>query len=101
MSRTPAYYGFWHHLGGWRLRLAAWLVLLALILPILVIVPLAFNAEPFSSFTEGMVTLQPEAWSLRWYREVFNDPPWLLAIRNSFSNGIFAKIGRASCRERA
>lgn len=92
MSRTPAYYGFWHHLGVWLLRLGAWLVLLFLILPILVIVPLSFNAEPFFSFTEGMVTLQPEAWSLRWYREVFNDPRWLLAIRNSFIIGIFATL---------
>lgn len=92
MSRTPAYYGFWHRLGVWLLRLGAWLVLLFLILPILVIVPLSFNAEPFFSFTEGMVTLQPEAWSLRWYREVFNDPRWLLAIRNSFIIGIFATL---------
>ena len=90
--KTPSYYGFWHHLGSWLLKTSSWLVLLFLILPILVIVPLSFNAEPFFSFTEGMVTLQPEAWSLRWYREVFNDPRWLLAIRNSFIIGIFATL---------
>lgn len=89
---TLAYYGFWHRLGVGLLRLSAWLVLLFLILPILVIVPLSFNAEPFFSFTEGMVTLQPEAYSLRWYREIFNDPRWLLAIRNSFIIGIFATL---------
>lgn len=67
-------------------------MLLFLILPILVIVPLSFNAEPFFSFTEGMLTLDPEAYSLRWYREIFNDPKWILAIKNSFFIGILSTI---------
>ena len=90
--KTPAYYGFWHHLGTWLLKAGSWLVLLFLILPILVIVPLSFNAEPFFSFTEGMLTLDPEAYSLRWYREIFSDPKWLLAIKNSFIIGIFSTL---------
>jgi len=90
--KIPAYYGFWHHLGNWLLKVSSWLVLLFLILPILVIVPLSFNAEPFFSFTEGMLTLDPEAYSLRWYREILNDPKWILAIKNSFVIGIFATI---------
>ena len=90
--KTPSYYGFWHHLGNWLLKTSSWLVLLFLILPILVIVPLSFNSEPFFSFTEGMLTLQPEAWSLRWYEQVFNDPRWLLAIKNSFIIGFFATL---------
>lgn len=90
--KTPAYFGFWHHLGNWLLKVSSWLVLLFLIVPILVIVPLSFNSEPFFSFTEGMLTLQPEAWSLRWYEQVFNDPRWLLAIKNSFIIGFFATL---------
>ncbi len=90
--KIPAYYGFWHHLGSGLLKTFSWLVLLFLILPILVIVPLSFNAEPFFSFTEGMLRLQPEAWSLRWYEQVFDDPRWLLAIRNSFVIGVFATL---------
>lgn len=90
--KTPSYYGLWHHLGSWLLKIASWLVLLFLILPILVIVPLSFNSEPFFSFTEGMLKLQPEAWSLRWYEQVFNDPRWLLAIKNSFIIGFFATL---------
>lgn len=90
--KIPAYYGFWHHLGHGLLKTFSWLVLLFLILPILVIVPLSFNAEPFFSFTEGMLRLQPEAWSLRWYEQVFDDPRWLLAIRNSFVIGVFATL---------
>ncbi|HLT03575.1 MAG TPA: ABC transporter permease [Pseudomonas sp.] len=88
----PTYYNLWQRLGAWLIRFSAWLVLLFLILPVLVIVPLSFNVEPFFSFTEGMITLQPEAYSLRWYREIFSDPRWMLAIRNSFIIGIFATL---------
>jgi putative spermidine/putrescine transport system permease protein len=90
--KIPSYFGFWHHLGAWLLKTSSWLVLLFLIMPILVIIPLSFNVEPFFSFTEGMLTLQPEAYSLRWYREIFNDPKWILAIQNSFMIGIFATL---------
>ena len=90
--KIPAYYGFWHHLGAWLLKTSSWLVLLFLILPILVIIPLSFNVEPFFSFTEGMLTLQPEAYSLRWYSAIFSDDKWLLAIKNSFLIGIFATL---------
>ena len=45
----PSYYTLWHKLGAWSLQVGAWLVLFFLILPILVIVPLSFNAEPFFS----------------------------------------------------
>ena len=38
-----------------------------LIAPILVIVPLSFNAEPYFTFTEAMLSLDPEGYSLRWY----------------------------------
>ena len=92
MSKIPAYYGFWHHLGSWLLKTSSWLVLLFLILPILVIIPLSFNVEPFFSFTEGMLTLQPEAFSLRWYEAIFSDTKWTLAIKNSFLIGIFATL---------
>ncbi len=81
-----------HSLGAWLLKLGAWLVLLFLMLPILVIVPLSFNAEPFFSFTEGMLRLDPQAWSLKWYAEIFNSPQWFLAIRNSIFIGVCATL---------
>ncbi|WP_339408983.1 ABC transporter permease [Pseudomonas sp. EA_35y_Pfl2_R5] len=90
--KIPAYYGFWHHLGSWLLKTSSWLVLLFLIMPILVIIPLSFNVEPFFSFTEGMLTFQPEAYSLRWYTAIFTDDKWLLAIKNSFVIGFFATL---------
>ncbi len=88
----PAYYGIWHKLGSALLKGSSYLVVLFLILPILVIVPLSFNAEPFFTFTEGMLRLDPDAYSLRWYEQIFTDPKWLLSIKNSFIIGIFSTI---------
>ena len=65
-------------------------VFLFLIAPILVIVPLSFNVEPYFTFTEGMLSLDPEAYSLRWYRTVAEDPDWLRALANSLVIGFAA-----------
>ncbi|HEB96891.1 MAG TPA: ABC transporter permease [Sedimenticola thiotaurini] len=92
MQRFPDYYGFWHRLGHYALRYTAYGVLGFLVLPILVIVPLSFNVEPFFSFTRGMLMLDPEAYSLRWYRAIVDNKNWILAIKNSFFIGIFATI---------
>jgi putative spermidine/putrescine transport system permease protein len=88
----PAYFTFWHRLGARVLAWFSFAVLFFLILPIVVIVPLSFNVEPFFSFTEGMLRLDPAAYSMRWYREIFSNPNWMLAIRNSFVIGIAATI---------
>lgn len=92
MGRFPEYFTIWHIAGHYALRIVAALVLIFLILPILVIIPLSFNAEPFFTFTEGMLSLDPQAFSLRWYREIFADERWTLAIRNSFIIGILAAL---------
>lgn len=65
-------------------------VLVFLIAPILVILPLSFNAEPYFTFTEGMLRLDPEAWSLRWYTEVVTDEAWSGALANSLIVGTAA-----------
>lgn len=72
--------GWW-----WRLtyRLLCGAIYLFLCLPILVIVPMSFNAEAYFTFTRAMLTLQPEGYSLRWYAAFLNDPAWMAALRNS------------------
>ncbi|MGC8203521.1 ABC transporter permease [Aliiroseovarius sp. PTFE2010] len=90
--RLPEYYTFWHILGHYALRVTAALVLVFLMLPILVIVPLSFNAQPFFTFTEGMLALDPDAYSLRWYAAIFDNANWMLAIKNSFIIGIAAAL---------
>ncbi len=86
------YYSIQHRWGARLLALTAFFVLLFLMLPILIIIPLSFNAEPFFSFTPGMLKLDPEAYSLRWYRSILDSPNWILAIKNSFIIGIFATL---------
>ena len=49
-----------------RLSLCA-LIFLFLIAPILIIIPLSFNVEPYFTFTEKMLTFDPDGYSLRWY----------------------------------
>ncbi len=42
-------------------------VFVFLIAPIIVVIPLSFNAEKFFTFTREMLSLDPDGWSLRWY----------------------------------
>ncbi|MYD97528.1 MAG: ABC transporter permease [Gammaproteobacteria bacterium] len=63
-----------------------------LVAPILVIVPLSFNAEPYFTFTEGMLRLDADAWSLRWYRSIVEDEQWGRALINSLVIGIAATL---------
>ena len=78
----------WHY----GLRVACGLILFFLIAPVLVVVPLSFNAEPYFTFTRGMLALDAEAWSLRWYRDILHNPQWMHAIKNSFVIGIAATV---------
>lgn len=63
-----------------------------LITPILVIIPLSFNAEPYFTFSEKMLTLNPEGFSLRWYQDFFNSDAWLGSFKNSFIIAICATV---------
>ena len=60
------------------------LILLFLIMPILVIIPLSFNASPYFTFTPEMLAFDPEGYSLRWYQDLFASEDWMRSIRNSF-----------------
>ena len=73
-------------------RVACGLIFAFLLAPLLVSVPLSFNAEPYFTFTEGMLRLDPEAWSLRWYRQVAGDGAWARALANSLFIGAAATL---------
>jgi len=92
MSRFPRYYTPLQKLGALSLSSSAYMVLAFLMLPIIIIIPLSFNAEPFFTFTDGMLALDPEAYSMKWYAEILSDDKWILAIQNSFFIGICATI---------
>ena len=67
-------------------------VFLFLIAPILVIIPLSFNAEPYFTFTEGMMALDKDAYSIRWYKDIATNPQWIFSAKNSIFVAIFSTL---------
>ncbi|TCM74958.1 ABC transporter permease [Rhizobium sp. BK068] len=83
-----------------------------LVAPVLIIIPLGFNAEPYFSFTHKMLALDPEGYSLRWYallakfgmsqpdapfgigwlRDMWSNSTWLNAAKNSMVIGVWSTI---------
>lgn len=57
--------------------IVAWLVLGALVLPLAILIPLAFSASPFLEFP-------PPGLSLRWFANYFSRPDWLAPTVTSF-----------------
>lgn len=68
------------------------LVFIFLVAPILVIIPLSFNAEPYFTFTQAMLRLDPDAWSLRWYRAIIEDELWVRGLINSLIIGVSSMV---------
>ena len=51
------------------------LILFFLVSPLIAIVPLSFNSEPF-------FTYPIPGFSLQWYEQFFNSNAWMLALKN-------------------
>jgi len=88
------------------------LVFLFLIAPILVVIPLSFNAEPYFTFTDKMLRLDPTGYSTRWYdllltfgmdnpdvvrdgswwSDFWSNSSWMNAAKNSVIIGFFSTI---------
>lgn len=88
----PPYAGLLERTWYYGFRFLCALILLFLVLPILIIIPLSFNVEPYFSFTPGMLALDPDAYSLRWYQDIIDNEQWLHSIKNSIIIGISATI---------
>lgn len=85
MTNLPPYVGLLGKVWHYAFRLVCGLILLYLILPILVTIPLSFNTEPYFSYPMP-------GFSLRWYKEIFHNPLWLLSMKNSLIIGFFATV---------
>jgi len=88
LRALPPYVGTLGRVWHISFRLICGAILLYLITPILVIIPLSFNAEPY--FTYPM-----PGFSLRWYEDFFigeKSDVWHLAIKNSIIVAIFATL---------
>ena len=90
-KHTELRYKIWHYV---YLLICAF-VFFFLIAPLFVIFPLSFNAEQYIFFSDDMLALKPEAFSLRWYEDMVygTKNPWGLAFMNSLIIALFATIG--------
>ena len=96
----PSYATKGQRIGWYAFLTYCGLVFFFLIAPIFIILPLSFSASPFFEFTREFMSLEPEAWSLRWYRQMVGissigdttvvTDKWMLGTRNSFIIGISA-----------
>tara|TARA_B110001452_G_scaffold222951_1_gene196006 strand:- start:167 stop:1021 length:855 start_codon:yes stop_codon:yes gene_type:complete len=88
---TPIHYRIWHY----TYLTICGLVFFFLIAPLFVILPLSFNAEQYIHFSEKMLALDPDGFSLRWYKDMIwgTKNPWGLATKNSLIIAFFATIG--------
>ncbi|MGH1369436.1 MAG: ABC transporter permease [Maritimibacter sp.] len=88
------------------------LIFLFLIAPILVVIPLSFNVEPYFTFTEKMLKFDPSGYSIRWYdllltfgmnapdaprdwswwQDAWANAKWISAAKNSVIVGFFSTI---------
>ncbi|MEE9537189.1 MAG: ABC transporter permease [Desulfobacterales bacterium] len=88
----PSYAGPLEKTWYYVFRIICGLVLFFLMAPIVVLIPLSFNAEPYFTFTPGMLSLDAGAFSLRWYQDIINNPQWIHSMKNSVIIGFFATI---------
>jgi putative spermidine/putrescine transport system permease protein len=88
-------------------------IFLFLIAPILIVIPLSFNVEPYFSFTHKMLELDPTGYSMRWYdllltfglnapddavrdsswwAQVWREATWVRAAKSSLWVGLWATV---------
>jgi len=110
MSKMPAYATTGERFSRYMFLVISSSILIFLITPVIIIIPLSFNAEPYFTFTEGMLSLDPAAYSTRWYLDIlhngmaapeaiegwwsdmWNNAQWVKAARNSFFIATIATI---------
>jgi len=94
-------------------RVICALIFLFLVAPILIVIPLSFNVEPYFSFTHKMLAFDPTGYSLRWYDtlltlglnapedavrdsgwwgQVWAQATWVKAAKNSLWIGLWATV---------
>ncbi len=79
----PIYATFGQRVWYYAFRVICALIFIFLITPILVVIPLSFNAENFFTFTPKMLSFDPEGYSLKHYRDFFTNNEWQRSFKNS------------------
>lgn len=78
----------WHH----GFNIICGLIFFFLITPIIVVMPLSFNAQDFFTFTPEMLQFKPEGYSLKHYQDFFSSNDWQRSLKNSIIIAPFATI---------
>lgn len=81
----PEYASLLERIWHYALRILCALLLCFLLAPILVIIPLSFNADSFLMYPMS-------GFSLRWYEEFFTASAWTSALKNSLIVAPFATV---------
>ncbi|MBA5779335.1 ABC transporter permease [Stappia sp. F7233] len=84
MSGLPPYASAGQRTWYYGFRILCALIFFFLIFPIMVIIPLSFNAQDFFTFTREMLAFEPAGYSLKHYEDFFTNPDWQQALTNSF-----------------
>ncbi|MGO4568723.1 ABC transporter permease [Rhizobium sp. 2YAF20] len=110
--KLPAYSDPIERIWRWIYLAICVSVFFFLVAPIIIIVPLSFNAEPYFSFTRKMLALDPAGYSLRWYellakfgmsqpdakfgvgwlQDMWANSKWFNAAKNSILIGLVSTI---------
>ncbi|QDL92589.1 ABC transporter permease [Paroceanicella profunda] len=108
----PVYASPMERVWAYAYRVGCALIFLFLIAPILIIIPLSFNAEPYFTFTDKMLSFDPAGYSMRWYdllltfgmtnpdaprgaawwADVWANAAWVQAAKNSIIIGVSATL---------
>ncbi|WP_269584551.1 ABC transporter permease [Roseibium sp. Sym1] len=83
MSALPPYASPLQRTWYYSFRIICGLIFFFLIFPILIILPLSFNAEDFFTFTKEMLAFDPAGYSFKHYQDFFTNPDWQQALTNS------------------
>ena len=83
MSGLPPYATTGQRVWYYSFRVICGLIFFFLIAPIMVIIPLSFNAQDFFTFTPEMLSFDPAGYSTKHYEDFFTNSDWQLALRNS------------------
>lgn len=83
MDKLPPYATLGQTIWFYGFRVICGLIFFFLIAPIIVIIPLSFNAENFFTFTPEMLSFDPAGYSLKHYRDFFSNADWQNALYNS------------------
>ena len=92
MGKLPPYLSLSERLWHYGFRLLCGLIFFFLIFPLVVVIPLSFNAVPFFTFTKEMLALDPAGYSLKWYEDFFTNLNWQGAVQNSVIIAFFATL---------